>query len=84
MKCDQASVLESDSYDRKLVWHEKLALKGHLLVCTVCRKLHKQLRFLDQTHHHLCEKHSDLAGCHLSQDAEERIRQAIQEESANG
>lgn len=44
MKCDEASHLLSDSFDRKLAWHERVALRGHLFVCTVCPALHRQLK----------------------------------------
>ncbi|MEM7477706.1 MAG: zf-HC2 domain-containing protein [Planctomycetota bacterium] len=81
LKCDQASLLESESLDRELKLYERLALKGHLLVCTVCRKLHRQLRFLDGAHQHLDKETPEVHVCKLSNDASQRIRQAMQEET---
>lgn len=36
----------SDAHDRKLLLTERLALRGHLFVCSVCPKLHAQLKFV--------------------------------------
>lgn len=44
LKCDHASLLLSDSFDRKLAWYERIALRGHLFVCTVCPTLHRQMK----------------------------------------
>ena len=36
LRCDHAARLISDQCDRKLKFHERLALSGHLLACRVC------------------------------------------------
>lgn len=46
IRCEEASQLVSDSFERKLNWHEKLALKGHALVCWSCRQFSRQLQFI--------------------------------------
>lgn len=46
MKCDQASLLASDSLDRRLKWHERLGLKCHVMVCFSCRHFRKQLKMM--------------------------------------
>ncbi|MEM7560895.1 MAG: zf-HC2 domain-containing protein [Planctomycetota bacterium] len=73
-------MLASDSYDRRLEWYERWALRGHFLVCTVCRKLKKQLKILHETREHLCCEH-ELASKKLSPEASSRIRKAIEQES---
>ncbi|MEM6469037.1 MAG: hypothetical protein AAF802_05660 [Planctomycetota bacterium] len=46
LQCEEASQLMSDSHDRKLLLTERLALRGHLLVCSVCPKLHSRLNLV--------------------------------------
>ena len=46
LKCDQASLLMSDSLDRRLLLHERIALRSHLLACRVCPVLLRQLRLI--------------------------------------
>lgn len=44
--CERASQLTSESMDRKLQMHERLAIRGHHLVCWSCRQFEKQLWFM--------------------------------------
>lgn len=46
MRCDQASQLISNSQERQLNRPERCALSFHLLICRVCRKYKKQLKFM--------------------------------------
>ena len=46
IRCEEASQLVSESFERKLSWHERLAIKGHALVCWSCRQFAAQLKFL--------------------------------------
>ncbi len=46
MRCDQASRLISHSQERQLNGAERCALSFHLLICRVCRKYKKQLKFM--------------------------------------
>lgn len=75
LKCDQASVLMSDSLDRRLTWDEWLALKGHFLACSVCPKLLRQIKLIKNATHH---DHVDVSHIELSADAKERMKQALQ------
>lgn len=74
LKCDQASVLMSDSLDRPLRWDEWLALKGHFLACRVCPKLLRQLKLIRDVSHH---DHPDVSHIGLSSDAKDRMKQAM-------
>ena len=46
LRCDQASRLISNSQETPLNKAERLALSFHLLICRVCRKYKKQLKFM--------------------------------------
>ena len=46
LRCDQASRLISNSQEAPLNKAERLALSFHLLICRVCRKYKKQLKFM--------------------------------------
>lgn len=46
LTCKQASQLISRSLDRPLLWHERLQLKLHLLICDPCTQFKRQLNQL--------------------------------------
>jgi hypothetical protein len=41
--CEPSSRLASESFDRDLSLTERLAMRGHELVCRSCRRFHRQL-----------------------------------------
>lgn len=46
--CEKITRLISDSMDRRLSLLKLLALRAHLLVCTLCERYRKQLQFIGQ------------------------------------
>lgn len=74
LKCDQASVLMSDSLDRPLLWHERLALRGHLLACRVCPLVMKQMKTIAQATRRVAPPEATL-----SRDAKDRIKGKLRE-----
>ena len=46
LRCDHASRLISNSQEAPLNKAERLALSFHLLICRMCRKYKKQLKFM--------------------------------------
>ncbi len=46
IQCQRASELISESFERKLLLHERLALRGHIVVCWSCRQFEKHLRLI--------------------------------------
>ncbi len=46
LTCGRASQLTSDSFERKLLRHERWALTVHKLSCWSCRQFERQLNFL--------------------------------------
>lgn len=80
LDCDQASQLQSDAFDRSLRLYERLALRGHLLSCKVCRKLKRQLKFLHQASREASDA-QQLGSRQLSPEAAARIQARLANES---
>jgi len=48
LSCYRATVLISLSHERPLVFSEKLALNGHLLLCSMCRNFQRNSKTLSK------------------------------------
>jgi Putative zinc-finger len=46
LTCKQASLLVSQSYDRRLSWRERLGVRIHLAICDACTQFTRQMDFL--------------------------------------
>jgi hypothetical protein len=46
ISCKEATELVSRSLDSPLDWRQRLGLRLHLLVCSLCREFRRQLLFL--------------------------------------
>lgn len=46
MNCRQATELMSQELDRQLSWHERVALKFHVMMCDGCTNFRKQMGFI--------------------------------------
>lgn len=84
LRCDQASVLISDSFDRKLLFYERLALRGHYLACKSCPFFRKQMEFVRRAMRHgVSQRHKesqtdlDASESRLSDEAKQRIVNAM-------
>lgn len=75
LSCKEVSVLLSRACDTRLRWRERLAVRLHLLYCTGCARLERQLAFLRSIGQHLREKIPGDA--RLPEPARERIRQRL-------
>lgn len=49
ISCKQASLLLSQSLDRRLTWWERLQLRVHLLMCDACKQFSHALARLRQS-----------------------------------
>ena len=82
--CRDMSRLVSESMERKLSFRQRVGVRIHLLMCSLCSRFRRQLLFLreiaqqldDQTDRH-DEPHDAL---HLSPEARLRIKKALQDE----
>jgi predicted anti-sigma-YlaC factor YlaD len=46
MNCKQATQLMSQELDRSLSWHERMALRFHVMMCDGCTNFRKQMAFI--------------------------------------
>jgi len=85
LRCEEASMLTSYELEERLSLADRMALRGHLLVCGSCRTLRHQLQFLRTAmrwkHAKLDDQSPELD--RLSPQARQRILQAISK-SAGG
>ena len=72
LKCDHATHLVSDSFERDLTRVERWALKLHQIGCRYCRRLAKQLKLI----HSAARRNADSAQ-ELTGEARERIAATI-------
>ena len=72
LKCDHATHLVSDSYERKLTRVERWALRLHQISCRYCRRLAKQLDLV----HSAARRVASSSG-KMSAEAQNRIAAAI-------
>lgn len=78
LNCRQVTRLVSQSLNAKLSWHQRLAMRFHLLYCVWCRRYAEQVRFLRQATKTLAAKTETAAPQSLSPAAKEQIRARLQ------
>ena len=80
LSCKQTAQLVSMSYDKRLSWRERLAVRLHLLVCDACRNFTRQMRFLrEATRRFAHEQPETDQRVRLSPAALERISRALKQ-----
>lgn len=77
LSCKEVSLLISRSYDARLTWRQRLAVRLHLLVCEACRRFAGQMRFLRRAGRAFTDRPRDSATGSLSPSARERIRRSL-------
>lgn len=80
--CEEITPLISAARDRRLTWKERLSVKAHLALCSLCRRYAEQLEYLHTVVHrhaeHLEHPTSPLNGhAQLSEEARERMRRML-------
>jgi len=78
LNCRQASELMSQGMDAKLSMKDRWALKMHLMMCRGCAGFMQQIRFLRKAGNHW-EQHNSSNPTRLSNEAKERINNALQD-----
>lgn len=76
LSCDQSSRLVSDSQERGLLRHERLALWLHMLSCKGCRRMREQFCLLKQVAKRARSGEAPSAS-HLPAEGRERIEQGL-------
>src|SRR5271157_3962610 len=81
LHCEEASVLASRELDEPLGLAERLAVRGHTLVCRSCRRFRRQLQFLRVAlnRRDAATQENETGQGHdaLSPEARERIERAL-------
>ena len=78
--CKEISILISESLDRQLPLHQRIAIRIHLLMCTFCSRYRQQVLFLRDLMNHLVmglEDEAPYPSAPLSQDVRDRIKHAL-------
>lgn len=76
LSCKEVSLLISQSYDARLTWRQRLAVRLHLLICEACSRFAKQMRFLRRAGRAFNDRQQDGGGG-LSPNARDRIRSSL-------
>lgn len=79
MTCEEAAELSSRRLDEPLAWTDRLAWRGHLLVCGSCRHFRRQLALLRDAARRMAAVRQDAAEPGLSDDAKARITRSIRD-----
>jgi Putative zinc-finger len=79
MNCRQATRLVSQAMDTKLPWHQRLAVRIHLLYCVWCRRYAAQLQLLRKAAKQLPKEELDTSAQKLSDDAKKRMCMRLNE-----
>ncbi len=78
--CTEVTELVSASLDRELPLQQRLRLRLHFLMCVLCRRYHKQIRFVQEAlHRHTDRLAEQGAGTTtgLSPQSRDRIKRAL-------
>lgn len=78
LSCKQTSLIVSQSYDRRLLWRERIGIRLHLMLCTACSNFKRQMDFIRQALHHFASQEwEENEQLRLSAEALERIARKI-------
>ena len=81
LNCREVSQLASEALDRKLTLKERIGLRFHLMMCKLCTRYVRQLKFM----HHACsgmdENQVTATDPRLSETARNRIRNQLDRRS---
>ena len=77
LNCKDVTQLASESLDRKLTWMERIGLRFHLMMCKLCTRYVRQLKFMHQACSGMDQIQGKGSGDRLSEDARDRIRKQL-------
>jgi hypothetical protein len=77
--CKEVTRMASEAMERKLPLRQRLEMKLHLLICTLCRRYVKQLQFMhDAVQQHAAQiENGEAPPAVLSHGARERMKQRL-------
>ena len=80
LNCRQITRLVSRSMDGRLAWHQRLAVRVHLLYCVWCRRYAAQIKFLRKAARQLATEPHEGSTHKLSSEAKARLNARLQDE----
>lgn len=83
LNCRQVSRLVSQSMDARLPWHQRLAVRFHLLYCVWCRRYARQLQFLRKAARGLSAEPANASAPKLSGEAREQMCKRLEQALKN-
>ncbi len=81
LNCKEVTLLASESLDRKLTLKERIGLRFHLLMCNLCTRYVRQLKFMHQASSGMDGNHVKGSGAQLSETARDRILNRLDRKS---
>ena len=88
--CADITRLLSQGMDRPLPWHVRFKIRVHFLICDLCQRYGRQIRFLREAMRKYPERldnsggvnqYADIPQTGLSGDAKERLKQRLREQA---
>ncbi len=77
LTCKEATRLVSEAQDRRLGLSDRIGLRFHLLICSLCRRYARQIQFLTDSIRGSREKLADVPGARLDESARARINEGL-------
>ncbi len=77
LTCKEATRLVSEAQDRRLGLSDRIGLRFHLLICSLCRRYARQIQFLIDSIRGSREKLADVPGARLDESARARINEGL-------
>jgi hypothetical protein len=78
LSCQQTSLIVSQSYDRRLLWRERIGIRLHLMLCAACANFKRHMDFLRTALRSYAQQElQDNEQVRLSAEALERIARKI-------
>ncbi len=73
ISCKHATYLVSKKEEKKLTWLEKIKLRGHMTICSICRHFEEQTAFIGRM-----AKQQQI-DAHLPEEVKKRIQESLQD-----
>ena len=80
LSCREVAALASETLDREMRFRERIGMLLHLMLCRVCRRYVKQMRFLRTASRVLKDKVLEDTQPRLNDAARQRIEKRLTEE----
>ncbi len=77
LSCREVSALASETLDREMRFRERIGMLLHLMLCRVCRRYVKQIRFLSTASRVLKDKVLEDTQPRLNDAARQRIKKRL-------